>query len=192
MVSINKRAATKTVVIAVALAALAVIALGGYRWFKAATTNTYTAFFPVAASLYKGDPVRVLGVNVGTVDSITPRKGDVGRAARRQGRRHPRRREGGDRRPEPGDGPIVQLTPVFSSGEKLANNATIPMERTAVPMEGRHQGAAEQTQRVARPGDRWQQRHRRQGRGRRGRRRAEPESDGNGEAIRRRSPRCPT
>ena len=77
MVSINKRGATKTVVIAVALAALAVIALGGYRWFKAATTNTYTAFFPVAASLYKGDPVRVLGVNVGTVDSITPRKGDV-------------------------------------------------------------------------------------------------------------------
>ncbi|HMS74228.1 MCE family protein [Gordonia sp. (in: high G+C Gram-positive bacteria)] len=136
MVSINKRGATKTVVIAVALAALAVIALGGYRWFKAATTNTYTAFFPVAASLYKGDPVRVLGVNVGTVDSITPRKGDVKVVLRV------------DKDVDiPADakavivaqslvtGRFVQLTPVFSSGEKLANNATIPMERTAVPME---------------------------------------------------------
>ena len=136
MVSINKRGATKTVVIAVALAALAMIALGGYRWFKAATTNTYTAFFPVAASLYKGDPVRVLGVNVGTVDSITPRKGDVKVVLRV------------DKDVDiPADakavivaqslvtGRFVQLTPVFSSGEKLANNATIPMERTAVPME---------------------------------------------------------
>ncbi len=136
MVSINKRGATKTVVIAVALAALAVIALGGYRWFKAATTNTYTAFFPVAASLYKGDPVRVLGVNVGTVDSITPRKGNVKVVLRV------------DKDVDiPADakavivaqslvtGRFVQLTPVFSSGEKLANNATIPMERTAVPME---------------------------------------------------------
>ena len=136
MVSINKRGATKTVVIAVALAALALIALGGYRWFKAATTNTYTAFFPVAASLYKGDPVRVLGVNVGTVDSITPRKGDVKVVLRV------------DKDVDiPADakavivaqslvtGRFVQLTPVFSSGEKLANNATIPMERTAVPME---------------------------------------------------------
>ena len=53
-------------------------------------------------------------------------------------------------------GRFVQLTPVFSSGEKLANNATIPMERTAVDGVGRHQGAAEQTRRVARSGDRWQ------------------------------------
>lgn len=32
-------------------------------------------------------------------------------------------------------GRFVQLTPVYDSGEKLANKATIPMERTVVPME---------------------------------------------------------
>ena len=136
MVSINRRAAVKSVAIVVAVAAVAVIAFGGYRWFKAATSNTYTAYFPVAASLYKGDPVRVLGVNVGSVDSITPRDGDVKVVLRV---------DSDVDIPEDAKavivaqslvtGRFVQLTPVYDSGEKLADKATIPMERTVVPME---------------------------------------------------------
>jgi phospholipid/cholesterol/gamma-HCH transport system substrate-binding protein len=136
MMSINTRVVVRIVAIAVAVAAVAVIALGGYRWFKAATTNTYTAYFPVASGLYKGDPVRVLGVNAGTVDAITPRRGDVKVVLRV------------DKDIDiPKDvtavivaqslvtGRFVQLTPVYESGDRLADNEVIPMERTAVPME---------------------------------------------------------
>ncbi len=34
--------------------------------------NTITAYFPTATSIYPGDEVRVSGVKVGKVDSITP------------------------------------------------------------------------------------------------------------------------
>ena len=34
--------------------------------------NTITAYFPTATSIYPGDEVRVSGVKVGTIDSITP------------------------------------------------------------------------------------------------------------------------
>ena len=34
--------------------------------------NTITAYFPTATSIYPGDEVRVSGVKVGKIDSITP------------------------------------------------------------------------------------------------------------------------
>ena len=65
--------------------------------------NTITAYFPTATSIYPGDEVRVSGVKVGKVDSITPEgtqtkmimkvDHDVPDSGRRQGRH---------RRPESG------------------------------------------------------------------------------------------
>ncbi len=62
------------------LAVVLVIALVVVGWtvFLRSTTNTFTAYFGSVASLYEGDPVRVLGVNVGRVSKITPpRENDV-------------------------------------------------------------------------------------------------------------------
>ncbi|MDL9936499.1 MCE family protein [Gordonia sp. ABSL1-1] len=118
-----------------AVLAVALVAVG-YTVYNRATTKTITAYFPSAGSLYKGDPVRVLGVNVGKVTEITPRRGDVKIVLQV------------DRNVEiPAtakavvvaqslvSGRFVQLTPVYETGPTMDDGATIPMERTAVPME---------------------------------------------------------
>ncbi|MDY6811562.1 MAG: MlaD family protein, partial [Actinomycetota bacterium] len=56
---------------------ISLVAVAAYLGFTKATTKTVTAYFPSATGLYDGDPVRVLGVDVGSVTSITPREGDV-------------------------------------------------------------------------------------------------------------------
>ncbi|MBD0861116.1 MCE family protein [Gordonia sp. zg691] len=120
------------------LAAVLAVALVvvGWKVFTKSTTNTFTAYFPSVASLYKGDPVRVLGVNVGSVSAIIPRENDVKVELRV------------DRNVEiPADakavvvaqslvsGRFVQMTPVYSGGPAMTDGTDIPMDRTAVPME---------------------------------------------------------
>src|SRR4051812_27892601 len=62
-------AVTKVVALIVALAAIGAI---GYEVFKPADTKTATVFFPVAVHLYPGSEVDVLGIKIGTIDSVTP------------------------------------------------------------------------------------------------------------------------
>ncbi|MCF3941214.1 MCE family protein [Gordonia tangerina] len=115
---------------------IALVAVAAYLGFTKATTKSVTAYFPSATGLYNGDPVRVLGVDVGSVTSITPREGDV------------RVQMSIDRdTPIPADakavvvaqslvsGRFIQLTPVYSEGPQLNDGDAIPMKRTAVPME---------------------------------------------------------
>lgn len=120
----------------IGLFAAAALVVAGYFAFTAATTNTFTAYFTSVTGLYKGDPVRVLGVDVGRVSSITPRDSDVVVQL-----------EVDKDTPIPADakailvaqslvsGRFVQLTPVYADGPKLTDGADIPMERTAVPVE---------------------------------------------------------
>ncbi|MGC4961556.1 MCE family protein [Gordonia sp. DT218] len=122
------------VIAAVVLAILVIVI--GYVGFNKATNNTITAYFPSAGGLYNGDPVRVLGVNVGKVTAISPRDGDV-----------EIKMQVDKDTPIPADakavvvaqslvsGRFVQLTPVYAGGPKMAENADIPMNRTAVPVE---------------------------------------------------------
>ncbi|MGK2317356.1 MCE family protein [Gordonia rhizosphera] len=118
----------------VVLVALAVAAI----WFgvQRATTKSITAYFPSTTGLYHGDPVRVLGVDVGHIASITPREADVKVVL-----------DVDRSTPIPADaravivaqslvsGRFIQLTPVYAGGPQLGDGGTIPMERTAVPME---------------------------------------------------------
>ncbi|MGB6038494.1 MAG: MlaD family protein, partial [Gordonia sp. (in: high G+C Gram-positive bacteria)] len=115
---------------------LALLAVGVYFGVQKATTRTVTVYFPSLSGLYTGDPVRVIGVNIGKVSDIEPRTGDVKVTLRI------------DRdTPIPADaravvvaqslvsGRFVQLTPAFSGGKEMADGATIQMDHTAVPME---------------------------------------------------------
>ncbi|WP_419222527.1 MCE family protein [Gordonia sp. CPCC 206044] len=123
-----------TIIAIVVLVALAVT--GGYYGFRAATEKTITAYFPSVTGLYNGDPVRVLGVDVGHVSSIAPREGDVKVELTVD-----------KDTPIPADakavvvaqslvsGRFIQLTPVYAGGPQLEDGNAIPMERTAVPME---------------------------------------------------------
>lgn len=123
----------------VAVTAVVLLVLGGgflvRQLFFAPTT--ISALFTEATGIYPGDEVRVAGVKVGTIDAITP-EGTQTRLTLKVDR--------GVSIPADAKAVIVaqnlvaaryvQLTPAYKhSGPKLAANAVIPLDRTAVPVE---------------------------------------------------------
>jgi len=99
--------------------------------------RTISALFTEATGIYPGDDVRVAGVKVGTIGAITPEGSQT------------RMTLNVDRDVSiPADAKAVivaqnlvaaryvQLTPAYKhSGPKMADNAVIPLDRTAVPVE---------------------------------------------------------
>jgi virulence factor Mce-like protein len=100
--------------------------------------NTITAYFPTATAIYPGDEVRVSGVEVGKIESITP-AGTQTKMTLKVDRGVP----------VPADAKAiivaqnlvaaryVQLTPAYRKGDgpTMKDGAVIPAERTAVPVE---------------------------------------------------------
>jgi phospholipid/cholesterol/gamma-HCH transport system substrate-binding protein len=98
--------------------------------------KTLTAHFPRTISIYEGSDVRVLGVPIGTVDTVTPSGTDVVVTMSY---------DAGVKVPEDAAAVIVspsivgdrfvQLTPVWTDGPVLDDGATLQADRTAVPLE---------------------------------------------------------
>jgi phospholipid/cholesterol/gamma-HCH transport system substrate-binding protein len=99
--------------------------------------RTITAYFPTTTAIYPGDEVRVSGVKVGTIKSIQP-----------DGTRSKMTLHVDRDVPIPADAKAVivaqnlvaaryvQLTPAYRDrGAVMADGASIPAERTAVPVE---------------------------------------------------------
>ncbi|AMO62508.1 virulence factor Mce family protein [Mycolicibacterium phlei] len=100
--------------------------------------TTITAYFPTATAIYPGDEVRVSGVRVGTIESITP-EGTQTKMVLKVDRDVP----------IPADAKAVivaqnlvaaryvQLAPAYRNGDgpTMADGAVIPSDRTAVPVE---------------------------------------------------------
>ncbi|QBR94405.1 MCE family protein [Nocardioides euryhalodurans] len=98
--------------------------------------RTLTAHFPRTISLYEGSDVRVLGVPVGTVDSVTPSGTDVVVTISYD----PEVKVPADAQavivsPSIVGDRYVQLTPAYDGGEVLPDGATMQTEQTAVPLE---------------------------------------------------------
>ncbi|GAA2119145.1 MCE family protein [Actinomadura alba] len=118
-------------IIAVALVAGAVAAL-----WPGTEQRRLTAYFTGTVGLYPGADVRILGIQVGRVTSVTP----VGRSVRVELVYDARQRV-----PANAEAVIVnqslvadryvQLTPVYRSGPVLADQASLPLTRTRVPVE---------------------------------------------------------
>ena len=95
-----------------------------------------TAYFTETIGVYPGSTVRVLGVPVGTVDSVQPDGTGV---------RVTMTLSSGVTVPASADAVVVapsvvadryiQLTPAYTGGPQLASGAVIPVTRTAVPVE---------------------------------------------------------
>ncbi|MFG1783233.1 MCE family protein [Rhodococcus oryzae] len=119
-----------------AVVVIAALVAGTLFLFPGLGKNRITAYFPTTTGIYPGDDVRVLGVTVGKIASIDP--------------------EGENARVEmdvdsdvdiPADAKaiivapslvaarFIQLTPVYTGGETMGDDAEIPVERTAVPVE---------------------------------------------------------
>ena len=121
----------------VAIAAAAVLLLAiGWTVLRPAGSSRVTAYFTQAVGLYEGSDVRILGIPVGTITAVVPR-GDRVRVDM----------EIDDDYPVPADADAVilapslvsdryvQFAPVYDGGEKMKDGTTLPLRRTAVPVE---------------------------------------------------------
>jgi virulence factor Mce-like protein len=123
-----------------AVALIAVLVAGAAYLVRQAFfgPTTITAYFPTATSIYPGDEVRVSGVKVGKIKSITP-----------QGTQTKMTLNIDRGVPIPADAKAVivaqnlvaaryvQLTPAYRKGDgpTMRDGAVIPSDRTAVPVE---------------------------------------------------------
>ena len=118
------------VVVALVIAALVAFVFSG------GDQKTLTADFPRTVSLYEGSDVRVLGVPVGKVDSVTPSGTQVVVTMHYD----PDVSIPADAKaviisPSIVGDRFVQLTPAYAGGPVLSDGATLRQDRTAVPLE---------------------------------------------------------
>jgi phospholipid/cholesterol/gamma-HCH transport system substrate-binding protein len=127
--SILKRAVVPAVIVALLVTAAVVMFRGDER-------KTLTAHFPRTISIYEGSDVRVLGVPVGQVESVTPSGTDVVVTMSYDADvKVPADAKAAIIAPSIVGDRFVQLTPVYTEGDVMADGATLDTDRTAVPLE---------------------------------------------------------
>ncbi|MEH3138292.1 MAG: MlaD family protein, partial [Mycolicibacterium neoaurum] len=118
---------------AVAVALVALLAVGIYLVWPNRGGHKIVAYFPTAVGLYPGDDVRVVGVPVGRIDSIQPRANDVKITMTVQDDvRVPADARAIIIAPNLVSARFIQLTPAYTEGDTLASGAEIGMDRTGV------------------------------------------------------------
>jgi phospholipid/cholesterol/gamma-HCH transport system substrate-binding protein len=122
--------------IAAAVAAVAVLLSAGLLLLRSPGTTRVTVYFQQTPGLYPGDRVLVLGVPVGQVDSITAQPGRVRVVLSYNSKvRLPASADAAIVAPTLVTSRSVQLSPAYTGGPVLADGATIPESRTAIPVE---------------------------------------------------------
>lgn len=121
-----------------ALLVMLLVALAGgvVTWWPTPAPLTITGHFASAVGLYPGDNVEILGVPVGTVTSISPGFDhtavtftvDPGVAV-------PADASAVIVAPNLLSARVIELGPLYTDGPTLTDHATIPADRTAVPVE---------------------------------------------------------
>jgi phospholipid/cholesterol/gamma-HCH transport system substrate-binding protein len=112
------------------------IALGAYVAWPGRSGNKIVGYFTSAVGLYPGDQIRIVGVPVGTIDSIEPRAEDV-KITMSVDRdvKVPADARAVVMSPNLVAARFIQLAPAYTSGPALPDGATIPLAKTAVPVE---------------------------------------------------------
>ncbi|MBP2339418.1 virulence factor Mce-like protein [Saccharothrix coeruleofusca] len=125
---------TRAVVIAIVLALVAATAM--WWAFSGAGSRRVTALFGSAVGVYPGSDVRVLGVRIGSIDRVEP-QGTAVRVVMSIDRtvKVPANAQAVVVAPSVVSDRYVQLAPVYRTGPTLGENALIPRERTATPVE---------------------------------------------------------
>jgi phospholipid/cholesterol/gamma-HCH transport system substrate-binding protein len=112
------------------------LALGAYLVWPGRSGNKIVGYFSSAVGLYPGDQVRIVGVPVGTIESIEPRADDVKiTMSVDSGVKIPANARAIVMSPNLVAARFIQLAPAYTSGPALPNGATIALARTAVPVE---------------------------------------------------------
>jgi phospholipid/cholesterol/gamma-HCH transport system substrate-binding protein len=116
---------------------LALVIAAAVWWiFSSANTRRISAYFDQAIGVYAGSDVRVLGVKVGTIDSVTPQGTQVRVDMSVDRSIHiPAGVQAVVVAPSVVSDRYVQLAPVYTGGPTMTDNAVIPVSRTATPVE---------------------------------------------------------
>jgi phospholipid/cholesterol/gamma-HCH transport system substrate-binding protein len=123
------------VVLPVVLVALVLVTVKTL-FFGGSPQKTLTAEFPRTVSIYQGSDVRVLGVPVGKIDSVTPSGTDVVVRMHYDAKVDlPADAKAVIVSPSIVGDRFVQLTPAYSGGPVLASGTTLHTDHTAVPLE---------------------------------------------------------
>jgi phospholipid/cholesterol/gamma-HCH transport system substrate-binding protein len=106
------------------------------KLWKDVEKNTYSAYFVEANGLFAGDEIRILGVAVGVVDQVEPQPtGSKVTFSVDKQYPIPADARAAILSPSLVTSRAIQLVPVYSGGPKLSAGASIPLNRTAVPVE---------------------------------------------------------
>ncbi|MGZ4565705.1 MAG: MCE family protein [Blastococcus sp.] len=118
------------------VAALVLVAAVAWTILRPAGQYQVTAYFTQTVGVYPGSDVRILGIKVGDITDVTP-----------LGNRVRVRMLIDDQYAVPADADAVvlapslvsdryvQFSPVYDGGAKMKDGATVPMQRTATPVE---------------------------------------------------------
>jgi phospholipid/cholesterol/gamma-HCH transport system substrate-binding protein len=132
------RSSSRGTKVTIALVAVAAVLVAGVLWwlFDRMTTTKITAYFDRSVGIYQGSDVRILGVPVGSVDSVEP-QGEQVKVVMSVDRKYdvPADAKAAQITPSVVSDRYIQLTPVYTGGPKMARNATIPRDRTVTPVE---------------------------------------------------------
>ncbi|WP_406266718.1 MCE family protein [Nocardia sp. NBC_00881] len=124
--------------VGIALVVVVAVLVAGVLWwlFDRLTTTKITAYFDRSVGIYEGSDVRILGVPVGSVDSVEP-QGDQVEIVMSVDREFdvPAGARAAQITPSIVSDRYIQLTPVYTGGPKMDRNATIPRDRTVTPVE---------------------------------------------------------
>lgn len=125
-----------TTAISLIVSLVAGITLVATPWGDRVSNNTYVAYFANTNGLYTGDEIRILGVAVGTVENIEPQP-DAAKVTFSVDKQYPvpANVQAAILSPSLVSARAIQLVPAYSDGPQLADGATIPRNRTAVPVE---------------------------------------------------------
>lgn len=134
---VRNRTFWRSAVGVVLIVVLSAAATGLLRsWWTTVGRHTYVAYFANTNGLYTGDDIRILGVAVGTVDTIEPQP-DGAKVTFSVDSQYPLPADvkAAVLSPSLVSARAIQLVPAYAGGPKLADGAIIPKERTAVPVE---------------------------------------------------------
>ena len=120
--------------------ALALLLVAGvavlFRTSDTINRTNVVAYFENSNGIYVGDDVRILGVNVGRIDKIEPQPDRVKISFWYDSKyKVPADANAAILSPTLVTSRAIQLTPAYTGGPAMADDAVIPRERTVVPVE---------------------------------------------------------
>lgn len=135
MIPIPMTTVSKAVSATVVVALVALVAAAFVLWPRTETMQV-TGMFSRAVGLYPGSDVRVLGVPIGTVTSVTPKGDQVAVEFEYDAAvKVPATAKAAVVAPSLVSDRYIQLFPAYTSGPVMGTGATIALDRTAVPVE---------------------------------------------------------